>query len=80
VKTYTAPACGIESSFWFPLIPFVALASKYAVTAIVLPSALRLTTWPNSAPACGFDGLMYDCCVHGLVAFRRVNTYTAPAL
>ncbi len=70
----------MESSFWLPSIPLAALASKYAETAIVLPSALRLTTWPNSAPACGLDAFTYACCVHGLLVLRRVKTYTAPAL
>jgi hypothetical protein len=38
-------------------MPFALLGSQNADTTMVLPSALNVTAWPNSALDRGFDAL-----------------------
>ena len=57
VNTYTAPACGIDSSSLIAIDAGRLARFPYAETAIVLPSALSTTAWPNSALICGLERL-----------------------
>jgi hypothetical protein len=53
-------------------MPLAPLDSKYAETAIVLPSALKATVCPNSARLFAFEALTMACCDHA--ARLRVKT------
>src|SRR5262245_22365494 len=58
-------------------MPFAALSSPRAPTAMVRPSRLSAMELPNSSNASLFEPFTYDRCVHCVPA--RPNRYTAPA-
>src|SRR5262245_8708997 len=58
-------------------MPWAALSSFGALTAIVLPSPLRLSRTPNQSVFPAFDALKLACSDQAVPP--RTNTYAAPA-